>query len=268
MLELSVLVAVTLICLFAVPLARMVVGAGFHAVPVDSSALLSQDIEPVSFHIWVAVLTGLASLVVYILKRGRTALLYGFLAPSLALSVWFLNRQDLSVIIPIGWPTLALLAGLVGLLLGIFAQHLILQPRSRREWFAIVGTTVLCFFSIRIVRSIIRPGLNDVPLPFTEPLTIHLQVAASVGLVGLIIRLFVKGPRAILYGFLLPFVAMLVWAFDKQSLLINPDIWKLFERGWFTSAVLAGLAGLFWAISVPYLFFKLFSNPRRQGVEQ
>lgn len=140
-----------------------------------------------------------------------------------------------------------------------------LTARIPLEVSVIAATTLLCFLTIPVIRCVIHPGLNYVPLPFAEPFIIHLQVAAFVGLGSLVIRLFVGSPRVILYGFLIPFVAMLIWAYDKQNLFINPDMWKLFERGWFTAALLAGLTGLFYAIGTHYLFSKFHPN-LRQGV--
>lgn len=122
--------------------------------------------------------------------------------------------------------------------------------RALLESATIAGTTLTCFLVIPAIRSLVRPDLNYVPLPFDEPFLAHVQVAILMGLVGLAIRLFISGPRSILYSFLIPFVAMLLWAFDQQNLFVNPDLWKLVERGWFTAALLAGLAGLLFALGV------------------
>ncbi len=123
-------------------------------------------------------------------------------------------------------------------------QRVPLRIRMLLEAFAVVATAISCFLAIPMIRFAILQGLNYLPLPFTEPLIVHLQIATVVGAISLIIRLFVSAPRGILYGFLIPFLATLVWTFDKQNLFINLDLWKLFEKGWFTTALLSGLIGL------------------------
>lgn len=128
-----------------------------------------------------------------------------------------------------------------------------LKVRILLELLAVMLVILLSYLTIPVIRSVVRPNRTYLPLPFTEPFIIHLQVAALVGLVSLIIRLFISPPRAVLYGFLIPFIASLIWAVDKQHLLDNPDLWKLFERGWFSAALLAGLVGLLLALSLHWI---------------
>ena len=136
-----------------------------------------------------------------------------------------------------------------------------LSVRILLELLAVAIVILFCYLTIPVIRSVVRPNQSYVPLPFAEPFTVHLQVAIFVGLVSLAIRLFVSSSRAILYGFLIPVIALLMWAVDKQHLLVNPDLWKLFERGWFTAALLAGLVGLFLALSLHYLISKFLPEP-------
>jgi len=108
---------------------------------------------------------------------------------------------------------------------------------------AFVGTFFLCLVTLIVVRTfILDPGYT--PLPMSEPLSSRIATALFVGGAGVVARLFHKTWRAILYGSLGPFLAYLLWAFVKQNLFLNPELWKLFERGWFNVAVACGLFGL------------------------
>lgn len=140
-----------------------------------------------------------------------------------------------------------------------------LSVRIVLELIAVTTVTLLSYLTIPMIRSVLRPNQNYIPLPFAEPFTLHLQIAIFVGSVSLLIWLFVSSRRGIIYGFLIPFLALLLWAVVKQNLLFNPDLWKLFERGWFTAALLAGSVGLFFAASAHRLISKALPNLRSQG---
>jgi hypothetical protein len=109
---------------------------------------------------------------------------------------------------------------------------------------AFVGTFFLCLVTLIVVRTFVLDPEWGTPLPIAERLSYRIATALFVGLTGVVARLFHKTWRVVLYGSLGPFLAYLLWAFEKQNLFVNPELWKLFERGWFNVAVACGLFGL------------------------
>jgi hypothetical protein len=123
-----------------------------------------------------------------------------------------------------------------------------IRAGSRHEvasFLMIMGT---CLITVLLVRAFVYSKLAYTPLPFAEPMRYHTLTVGTLGFMGALSGLLVRGWRGILYSSLVPFLVYLSWAVIQQNLLVNPDIWKLWERGWLTVALASGLSGLAFSI--------------------
>lgn len=111
------------------------------------------------------------------------------------------------------------------------------------EILAVLGTLAVCLAALLIVRAFIYSRLGYTPLPFGESAYYHFLTICALGLAGALAGLLVREWRGMVYSSLAPFLAYLAWAVVQQNLIVNPDLWKLWERGWLTVALAAGLSG-------------------------
>jgi hypothetical protein len=116
--------------------------------------------------------------------------------------------------------------------------------KAGQEVLIFVRIAGLCLITLLIIRAFLQSGEFWAPLPFAESIKDHLLTVSTIGLVGALVGLPVRRRRGILYSSLAPFLVYLSWAVIQQNLLVNPDIWKLWERGWLTVALASGWSGL------------------------
>lgn len=134
------------------------------------------------------------------------------------------------------------------------------QSRFFLELIKVLGIVGICLLSVLVVRGYIYAQLSYTPLPFAEPILYHLLTIGVVGAVGGFLGAFLPGRRGLVYSLLGAFLGYLGWAIVQQNLIVNPDIWKLWERGWLTVAVASGLFGMICAILI-----RLAHAPIRPG---
>jgi hypothetical protein len=114
----------------------------------------------------------------------------------------------------------------------------------------------LSIVGLLIVRFAVEFILNTdgAYLPIAEPFYAHIMVIFTLGVLGAISSLFIRHWRAIIYGAFVPMLVYLGWAVVQQNLIINPDIWKLWERGWLAIALAVGTSGLGFSILARLIF--------------
>ncbi len=103
---------------------------------------------------------------------------------------------------------------------------------------------VIALAALLAVRAWVANQLGYTPLPIAEPLPYHAATVFTVGLASAAAGLLVHGWRGTALSTLSAFAVYLGWAVVQQNLIVNPDLWKLWERHWLTVALACGLAGL------------------------
>lgn len=216
--------------------------------------------EAFPFHLLVFLLIGLVSALVGLLRPGLLGLVYSLLAPGLVYLGWALAEQKFIgnwAWVGLAWGGSGLVwAGLLRLARTIALKENAIQrtisTHSARISSVRVALIILISTLVALLlgRGFVYSQLGYLPLPFNEPVHFHLLSVLFVGLVSALMGLLRRGLWGFAYSALAPFIVYLGWAVMQQNLIFNPDLWKLWERGWLAISLLHGLSGLAWAVVV------------------
>lgn len=105
----------------------------------------------------------------------------------------------------------------------------------------VFGGTLLVLL---IVRSWIHSQLSYQPLPLSEPAQYYLITISALALASTIFGLVVRGWEGVFYSTVAPMIVYLGWAIGRHNLANLGESWKVWDWGWMTVALSAGLLGL------------------------
>jgi hypothetical protein len=106
----------------------------------------------------------------------------------------------------------------------------------------IIMIAAITLAALVAVRAWVANQLGYTPLPIAEPMLYLLVTVLTVALTSAAAGRLLPGWRSILVSSLVAFSAYLGWAVVQQNLILNPDLWKLWERHWLTVATACGAA--------------------------
>jgi hypothetical protein len=125
-----------------------------------------------------------------------------------------------------------------------------LNVHAPRTVVRIVIVATITLAALLVVRTWIASQIGYTPLLFAEPMPYLVVTVLTVALTSAAAGLLFHGWRSIVVSSLSAFAVYLGWAVLQQNSILNPDLWKLWERHWLTVAVACGAAALVLSVVV------------------